>query len=879
LYFFTALFEEASSKMRKEKIMKKFKINKNPILLFKLCIFLIVAMSISAPASATLPTWATTGCVDNMVLPQMPQNSIPVTIDGIISAGEWGDAAKKCEYILKDIDSNNYYTAQLRFKHDGVNLYILLLVDGPGFTNDAAKIYFFKQAIEGVGEFLPVDAIMWNYFSSLHFEDRFYLNPNWVLDISEGGSANGNCVKGGVYNNSENYTVYEFAHPLKSGDVHDFSLTPPSTISFATYLTFTFLSGQTTTIYTFRSPGLIDTLYINPPADPCAGHGGDTDGDGICDDVDNCPNTYNPDQKDSDGDGIGDVCDNCPSVFNPDQLDRYGLGKGDACSGVADEIHLSIAPLLPETKPGEPIWITTTFKFEDFKSQAPCINIVKPTCFNVFHAVEIPGSGPVEPGCILGPPVVWQTDIIPICRGQQVSVTCDISERYPFLLPGDYNITGYYNNYLKYDPYIGCGNFNCVADVLLGTVASSTDPPTTHKILDLGSTPPVAKTSISFNPDSWDIAWKTVKGNSPPISAKISDIHAGTATYTTPYTVDNVDVSTIRLNGFVRIIPGSERIVDDALYVQFNRADAMASQTGVSGNTVFPRITGKVKTKDPITNVLISKDFVAEKPVLIVEDTGTAYSIATLFTVGCGSKPHAFKTPIAGMEIRIYDESPGSCAASYRSSWKDRDDIWNNCSYTHTQETYGQGEAIFALPRGSYLMIGKSEVTDAIWPPHSDFVGSPIHIYPGSKERQYFQIIEMCDKKKVPGKCTIFTGSELVVIEPEYVEWSSETELYPFVFDSVGDWTVTTSITPPEGFVSDNTSLKTNVNNEVEAVQFTITDVGSKWVPTKVKHKIKHKDHKEINFDSEVGIKLSHDKAKKKGIGIYGEDDPGKGKK
>ncbi|MDO5656560.1 MAG: pre-peptidase C-terminal domain-containing protein [Flavobacteriaceae bacterium] len=38
---------------------------------------------------------------------------------------------------------------------------------------------------------------------------------------------------------------------------------------------------------------------------------GDTDGDGVADDVDNCPDTYNPDQADWDGDGIGDACDTC----------------------------------------------------------------------------------------------------------------------------------------------------------------------------------------------------------------------------------------------------------------------------------------------------------------------------------------------------------------------------------------------------------------------------------------------------------------------------------------------------------------------------------------------------------------------------------------
>jgi hypothetical protein len=39
----------------------------------------------------------------------------------------------------------------------------------------------------------------------------------------------------------------------------------------------------------------------------------DADGDGVCDDSDNCRTTPNPNQQDADGDGVGDACDECPN--------------------------------------------------------------------------------------------------------------------------------------------------------------------------------------------------------------------------------------------------------------------------------------------------------------------------------------------------------------------------------------------------------------------------------------------------------------------------------------------------------------------------------------------------------------------------------------
>ncbi len=70
----------------------------------------------------------------------------------------------------------------------------------------------------------------------------------------------------------------------------------------------------------------------------------ETDGDGIYNFVDNCPETSNADQADMDKDGIGDVCDNdmdgdginnlddnCPETSNADQEDIDEDGIGDIC--------------------------------------------------------------------------------------------------------------------------------------------------------------------------------------------------------------------------------------------------------------------------------------------------------------------------------------------------------------------------------------------------------------------------------------------------------------------------------------------------------------------------------------------------------------------
>ena len=65
----------------------------------------------------------------------------------------------------------------------------------------------------------------------------------------------------------------------------------------------------------FQLPRGVEVIFPDPVAD--------SDGDGIPDVDDNCPNTANPDQNDFDLDGIGNACDdftrlgwNLPRIIN-----------------------------------------------------------------------------------------------------------------------------------------------------------------------------------------------------------------------------------------------------------------------------------------------------------------------------------------------------------------------------------------------------------------------------------------------------------------------------------------------------------------------------------------------------------------------------------
>ncbi len=275
---------------------------------------------------------------------------------------------------------------------------------------------------------------------------------------------------------------------------------------------------------------------------------------------------------------------------------------------------------------------------------------------------------------------------------------------------------------------------------------------------------------------------------------------------------------------------------------------------------------------DPLRSNSISFDIVPREPI-----ARSAIKVsANKLVVGRGPKPEAIKKiPLEGLPVRLFKRS--SVPDDFKPiDYKTFPLVWQYVPPIARTLTNAQGFGSFErAPRDDYVVIAEHRGAEDLI-----YIGAPIGAddpdWPTADPiSAHLAVIEKADKTQVAGRTTRVTGSELLITAPGYVLWDNTEELYPFVFESIGKWSVTTTVSPPEGFVADHATLSTGVSTARTAVQFTIAETGSRWEETDVTYKVDYKGKSKVIMHK-IGIRLSKKLAQEKGLGIYGHtESPG----
>ncbi len=132
----------------------------------------------------------------------------------------------------------------------------------------------------------------------------------------------GNCPFWNATNLAEVLT-HELGHTIGIGHSSENPDEPNPVLADATMYYRAHFDGRGASVH---ADDIAAVRFIYPGSDTPDPATVDTDGDGIPDARDNCPEIYNPAQTDTDGDGIGDLCDPCPLTPGTD-CDTILVGK------------------------------------------------------------------------------------------------------------------------------------------------------------------------------------------------------------------------------------------------------------------------------------------------------------------------------------------------------------------------------------------------------------------------------------------------------------------------------------------------------------------------------------------------------------------------
>ena len=242
--------------------------------------------------------------------------------------------------------------------------------------------------------------------------------------------------------------------------------------------------------------------------------------------------------------------------------------------------------------------------------------------------------------------------------------------------------------------------------------------------------------------------------------------------------------------------------------------------------------------------------------------------------VGSGSHPRTSKAPLVGLEVCAYDRSNTSCAVTTCGgiSFSQYECIATSCSAAECCTTDLNGNCTMDVLPGDYIAIAYDSTREVLPDPLGRKVGS---LGCGDTQVARIKQIIRADGRRMAAKVTVLAGalagSELEIIEPEFMVWDEDEQQYPFVYDAglgSGTWDVDVSTTPPTGFVADYAMLNNTVlDGTLEAAQFVITEFGNELSPTATTFIVTYEGQQQTVY-SEVEIRLTEEYAESFGFDV-----------
>jgi Domain of unknown function (DUF4082)/Bacterial Ig domain/Bacterial Ig-like domain (group 3)/Calx-beta domain/Cadherin-like domain/Purple acid Phosphatase, N-terminal domain len=291
----------------------------------------------------------------------------------------------------------------------------------------------------------------------------------------------------------------------------------------------------------------------------------------------------------------------------------------------------------------------------------------------------------------------------------------------------------------------------------------------------------------------------------------------------------------------------------------------------VNGVATFKTSTLSVATHSLTAAYLPTGNFLGSSSAAISQVIKPSSTLKVNFTVHAmqdgTAKPKVQDFPVSGAIVKVYTRldqcANGLFVLQVPMLWGRIYDGWDGVggtdpgctpvsvgSYQAVATTDALGNATIIVPptasspNTDYIIIGRTTSFDYIKtaastdPLYSEYTLGNINASQ-SKNVSLHQLATF-NGKILPAKQTEYFGSYLDLVEPEFVDWTDDQEQYPFVMIAQGTWDVTTSVTPPNGFVADQPALSASAADTTTAVQFTLTDIGSDWTETTVNHSIVH---------------------------------------